>query len=328
MYLSRHLGLILLFWLLTRAGSALREDFGGSFYISHYNSRDILSLYHEIGGKLRNISQQLDASLSTIEQWEKREEAGGLRSRWLYKDEERHNGKLGDLTMKCKFTVQQLRMQQGRIREQRRIAVSQHSNLVSSQQLQAARTSTQSAVDVRLFTYVTIIFLPLSFSSSLFSMAGAPKGSTIYIMVPTTAVALMVTFLLANIKLMDRHWSFWVNSMNARTREKMKASKQSQKWKDISRQLKGTTQRRLIRSDFEQGLPAESNWWYVMFWLSYTVQRIRTLTHNGVRAWEAYDKLSISRPHKILAALFLTMICVSVPIVYTAIMMTVDTIHL
>lgn len=290
---------------------------------------DYSSLYLEIGGKLRNVSQQLDASLSTIEQWEKREETRGLRSRWSHKDEQRHGGKLRDLAIKCKFTVQQLRVQQGRLREQRRIADQRHSNLVSYKQLQEARTSTQSAADVRLFTYVTIIFLPLSFSSSLFSMAGAPQGSTIYVMVLTTAVALMVTFLLlANLKLMDRHWSFWVNRMNARTRKKMKAKEQSQKWKDISRQLEETTQRRLIKSDFKKGLPAESNWWYVKFWLSYTVQRMRTHAHNGVRAWEAYDKLSISRPHKILAALFLTTICVLMLIVYTAITMTVDTIHL
>ncbi|MCJ1268607.1 hypothetical protein MMC22_008495 [Lobaria immixta] len=290
---------------------------------------DYSSLYLEIGGELRNVSQQLDDSLSTIEQWEKREETRGLRRRWSHKNEQRHGGKVRDLAIKCKFTVQQLRVQQGRLREQRRIADQRHSNLVSYKQLQEARTSTQSAADVRLFTYVTIIFLPLSFSSSLFSMAGAPQGSTIYVMVLTTAVALMVTFLLlANLKLMDRHWSFWVNRMNARTRKKMKAREQSQKWKDISRPLEETTQRRLIKSNFKKGLPAESNWWYVKFWLSYTVQRMRTHAHNGVRAWEAYDKLSISRSHKILAALFLTTICVLMLIVYTAITMTVDTIHL
>ena len=290
---------------------------------------DYSSLYLEIGGKLRNVSQQLDASLSTVEQWERREEARGLRSRWSHKDEERHGGKLRDLTMKCKFTVQQLRVQQARLREQGRIADQRHSNLVSYKQLQEARTSTQSAADVRLFTYVTIIFLPLSFSSSLFSMAGAPKGSTIYVMVPTTAVALMVTFLLlANLKLMDRHWSFWVNKMNARTREQMKATEQSQKWKDVSRQLEETTQRRLIKSNFEQGLPAESNWWYIRFWLSQIIHKTRLHAHNGVRAWEAYDKLPISRPHQIVAAFLLTTICISIFIVYTTIMMTVDTIHL
>lgn len=296
-----------------------------SFIFIHDSS----SLYLEIEGKLRIVSQQLDNSLSTIEQWEKREEARGLRSRWSRKDEERHGGKLRDLTLKCKFTVQQLRTQQGRLREQRRIANQRHSNLVSYKQLQEARTSTHQAADVRLFTYVTIIFLPLSFSSSLFSMAGAPKSSTIYSMVPTTAIALMLTFLLiANLKLMDRRWSFWVNRMNARTREKMKASEQSQKWKDISRQLEHTTHLRLIKSDFEQGLPAESNWWYFRFWLSYTAQWMRALAHKGVRTWEAYGKMPMKRPHEILAALFLAMMCAMIFIIYTAILMVVDTIHL
>lgn len=288
---------------------------------------DNLNHYVEIERILRNVLQSLDASLGTIEQWEKREENRGLRSRWSHKDEKRHGGKLKDLATKCKIIVQQLRVQQGRLREQRGIAEQRISNLISYRQLQEARTSTQSAADVRLFTYVTTIFLPLSFASSLFSMAGAPKGSTVYIMVPTTVIALMVTFLLlANLKLMDRHWSFWVNRINSRIRKKMEANDQS-KWKKISGELE-TTQRRLIKSDFKQGVSAESNWWYVRFWLSYTIQMIRTHVRKDIRKWEPYEKLSISRAHKILAALSLTIVCVLMLIIYTAIMMTIDIIHL
>ena len=286
---------------------------------------DSSSLYLDIEGRLRIVSQQLDTSLRTIEQWERREEARGLRSRWSHKDEERHGGMLRDLTIKYKFTVQQLRVQQGLLQEQSRIADQRHSNLVSYKQLQEARTSNQSAADVRLFTYVTIIFLPLSFSSSLFSMGDPPTGRTLYVMILTTAVALMATFLLlANLKLMNRHWSFWVNKMNAWTREKMKANNQSPKWKDISRQLEKAIQRRLSKLDPQQGLPAESNWWYVRFWLSYVIQKMGpVLEASGAR-----DKLSISRPQQTLAALLLTVMYALIFIVYTVIMMTVDIIHL
>lgn len=83
---------------------------------------DYLSHFLEIGGEFRNVSQKKDASLSTIEQWEKREESRGLRSRWSHKDEKRHGAKLKNITAKCKLIVQQLRVQQSRFREQRRIA--------------------------------------------------------------------------------------------------------------------------------------------------------------------------------------------------------------
>ena len=39
------------------------------------------SPYLQIGEKLRSLSQRLDASFSTIEQWEKRDEARGFQSR-------------------------------------------------------------------------------------------------------------------------------------------------------------------------------------------------------------------------------------------------------
>ena len=287
---------------------------------------DYSRLYLEIGKNLQTMSRQLGDSLITIEQWEKREETRGLRSRWSQKDEERHGKKLRNLMMKCKIIVQQLRVQQGRLREQERSANQRHNILVSDKALHEARMSTQQAADVRLFTYVTIIFLPLSFSSSLFSMAEAPKGSTIYVMVPTTAIALILTFLLlGNLKLMDRHWSSWINQKKAHAREKMRAS---ERWKDISIELEETTQRRLIESDFERNLPAESNWWYVKFWLSYSIGRVRNYTYNGLRAWEAREKLPTSRPHEILASLLVMMICVLILIVYTTVMMTVDIIHL
>ncbi|KAL8823915.1 MAG: hypothetical protein Q9191_005448 [Dirinaria sp. TL-2023a] len=223
---------------------------------------DASSLYLEIEGKLRGVSQQLDNSLRTIEHWEKREEARGIRSRWSPKDEERHGEKLRNLTRKCKVILQQLRVQQSSLQEQVKIADQRHMNLVSYKQLQEARMSNQSAADVRLLTYVTIAFLPLSFSSSLFSMANPPSFRTLYFMVPTAAVALIATILvLANLKLMARHWTSWLEKFSAGTREKMKASDQSLEWKDISRQLEETIQRRPLKIDPNQGLPAESYWW-------------------------------------------------------------------
>ncbi len=73
--------------------------------------------------------------------------------------------------------------------------------LSSDLSLREARVSTQSSEDVRLFTYVTIIFLPLSFSSSLFSMQGLPGSSLVSTFVILTICALFITFLvLVNLK--------------------------------------------------------------------------------------------------------------------------------
>ena len=230
------------------------------------------SLHLKAGEILRDILEQLNVSISTIEEWEKREDTRGLRSRWSQKDEERYGERLRSLMRICKIHTQQLRMQQSRLAEQRRFAEQRHNYLVSYMQLREARTSTRSAADVRLFTFVTIVFLPLSFSSSLFSMQGAPTSSTIAVMVQTTVIALAITILiLSNLRLMDRNWSFWLNRMNTYARKKMKTGRYAwiSNWGRIAAELDEAAQREVTKSRTEENLPAESKWYYFWFWLSY-----------------------------------------------------------
>lgn len=292
-------------------------------------SQDYSSVYLEIGRKISNVLQQLDATFNAIEQWEKREETRGFRSRWSKKDESTYGEKLRDLTTQCKVSVQQLRVQHGRLREQQRAADQGHNSLMSYKQLQEARASTQLAADVRVFTYVTIIFLPLTFSSSLFSMAGAPQGSTIFVMIPTTVIALTVTVIvLANMKILHRHWNSLLNKIRAQTRNRMKADEQTQKWKNISRQLEETTQRRLVNTDFERGLPASSTWWYSWFWLSYSFQSIRRRALKSLHTKKRHGQWSVKRLPIMLGAFLLNVMCIILCVIYCMIMAGVDTLHL
>ncbi|KAG8525244.1 uncharacterized protein KY384_008888 [Bacidia gigantensis] len=288
-----------------------RDPQGESFeFIYGYSS-----LHLKAGEILRDILSQLNMSINAISEWERREETRGFRSRWSEKDEERHGERLKDLSRKCKLNLQQLRVQQSRLQEQRGFVEQRHNNLVSYMQLREARTSTRSAEDVRLFTYVTIIFLPLSFSSSLFSMQGAPAGHTISIMAPTTIIALAATvLLLSNMKLLDRNWSFWMNRLHTDARKRMKASKHSWAvpWNKVSRELDEAAQRRLTKSDYERRLPAESKWWYFLFWAFYAAKVPRTLVMEGYTAWLTYPGFSSNRLIlicRILAALLFAPIC-------------------
>lgn len=292
---------------------------------------DLSSPHLKAASTLGDILQKFDSALSVLEQWEKREDTSGLRSRWSNKDQKRHGEKLQTLNMKCKTNVQFLRMQQSHLKELRRIAERQHSNLLSYKQLLEARTSTQSAADVRLFTYVTIIFLPLSFSSSLFSMAGAPTYSTVYVMVPTTAIALLTTFLLlANLKLMDRHWNSRVDRINANTREKMKAE-QSKYWDKISTELQQTNQRNYVGHDSSKRLPAESQWYYTIFWLARALKSPHSYVRARVWAGQAYNEQSMNGvlfALKVLVALLFIPTSVLIFFTHEIIMTAADTIYL
>ena len=244
-------------------------------FIHHYSG---LRFHLDASEILQDVLQKLDLSIKVIEDWEKRDDTRGLRSRWSLKDDARYGKTLNHLTQRCKKHLRDLRMQHNQLGEQRKDADKWYSNLMSYKQLQEAHASTRLAEDVRLFTYVTIIFLPLSFSSSLFSMSDTPRAKTLAIMGPTTVIALALTILLlANMNLLNRNLRFWFEKAKHKTREKMAArgemasSKKSSlfDWKRVERELDEATQLQNTGMDTKERLPAESKWWYFYFWLCY-----------------------------------------------------------
>ena len=80
---------------------------------------------------LDSVSEKLTSSISIIEQWEKREDTRGIRSRWSLKDQNRYGARIGQLTRECESNVHQLRMQQSRLSEQKRAAEQRYGDLVS-----------------------------------------------------------------------------------------------------------------------------------------------------------------------------------------------------
>ena len=263
----------------------IRDPRNESFELIYSRS----NLYMRASEVLRDMLQHQKSAITTIVEWENRDENRGVRTRWSLKDEKRFGEKFRDLTRQCRMNLNQLRVQQASIEEQLRFAEHRHTDLISYMQLREARMSARSAEDVRLFTYVTIFFLPLSFSSSLFSMQGSPSTSTITIMTQVTVVALVVTILvLANMKLLDRNWEFWMNKVNANARNKMKASNHTWpiQWNDVSKDLEEVAQRQLAQSEHESHLPSESKWWYFWFWASYLIVEIPAArVSSAIAAW-------------------------------------------
>lgn len=263
-------------------------------------------LYSKAAEILRDVVKHLDSAIGAIEEWEKREETKPIRSRWSQKDHNRYGQKLIDLTHKCKRSIQQLRIQKNRLQEQQKLAERHHTNLITYMQLQDARTSSRSAEDVRLFTYITIVFLPLSFTSSLFSMQGPPPGSTISVMVQTTVITLVLTVVfLLNMRVLNRNWQFWLYRLNANARKKMKATKHAWgfPWLKISKDLEDAARLRLTKPDNENYLPAESKWWYFLCWLSYMLKLPRQYMIEGVQIWIRHRTQPVNHGYPIVRVL-------------------------
>ncbi|KAL8650022.1 MAG: hypothetical protein Q9210_004072 [Variospora velana] len=286
-----------------------RDPQSESYESIHNYSR----LYSKAGEILRDVLKLLNLAVRAVEDWEKRENNRDIRSRWSKKDQARYGRKLVDLTGKCRIGLQKVRLQRDLLEEQQKLAEQRHNNLINYMSLQAARTSSQSAEDVRLFTYVNIIFLPLSFSSSLFSMGGAPQGSTISVMVPTTVVALTITILvLANMKVLERNLSFWTYKANTTARRRMKAREHSWgfPWNKISQELEEAAELQLAKPENVKRLPAQSRWWYSLFWISYAIEAPRLYMLQGFRMWETRNSQRMGHRSAITVRIFFSVLLI------------------
>ena len=316
------IGIILAAFRTELALSPKRRQIFESIY--YYSG---LQFHLEASEILQDVMQKVDLSVKVIEDWEKREDTRGLPSRWSLKDEDRYGETLKHLTQKCKINLQKLRIQHNQLGEQRMYADQWYTNLVGYKQLREART----AEDVRLFTYVTIIFLPLSFSSSLFSMAGTPQASTLAVMGPTTVIALALTILLlANMNLLNRKLRFWFDKAKTNAREKMAASKNPSvpDWSRVAKELNEATQLQGTGIDTKKQLPAESKWWYFFFWLCYCFRLPRIHVCSGLRAWINGNELSLHLIGRTVLALLFLPLCIFVFIAEVLLLMINDTLIL
>ncbi|PGH27039.1 hypothetical protein AJ80_01224 [Polytolypa hystricis UAMH7299] len=153
---------------------------------------------------LEKLENNYDAIIETLTDWEKCQERRPFQPRWSMKDELECRDKLFYHYSRAQRNVERIKMQRKKI-DGLAATFTFHSGLAQADlQLAETKRSTLTSENVKLLTYITIIFLPMSFSSSLFSMDAAPSGSILALMVPTTIVAVAITVLfVANLNLLN-----------------------------------------------------------------------------------------------------------------------------
>ncbi|KXH35843.1 hypothetical protein CSIM01_00557 [Colletotrichum simmondsii] len=166
-------------------------DKRGVISFSALNSVDYLSsstkwqFYQQI---LQVVEQELSDVLSTVAKWETREkDRGHERPRWTRNDERKYRGSIGKMQGSTARRIRDLQKHRNDVR-------SLKEQLKSEQQQSRDNISVIDAENVRLFTYVTVVFLPLGFAASIFSMSEEPPSSVLKPMIVCSAVALALTF--------------------------------------------------------------------------------------------------------------------------------------
>lgn len=161
-----------------------------------------LSMSHqwsELQRVLQVVKDELNDNLETISLWTNRvKDRGRVRPRWTLNDERKHQSAIFKLRMSNTHKVDALRQY---------VAQITYFDIALTRKTGNARNERdqRGANDLRLFTYVTVIFLPLSFGTSIYSMSGAPSRQTLIHMIITAIVALFATMIaLINTNLLDK----------------------------------------------------------------------------------------------------------------------------
>ncbi|OAG11135.1 uncharacterized protein CC84DRAFT_1210811 [Paraphaeosphaeria sporulosa] len=141
------------------------------------------------------VEDNLSDNIEKIREWSRREnDRKSQQPRWTKGDEEKHRTtilKLDVFTQRQAREVERLKNQIEAFRES------------LPTQLASIRDdiSFRGSQNINLFTYVTIVFLPLGFATGLFSMSGAPEHSVLMDLITLAIGAFGITlFALLNAK--------------------------------------------------------------------------------------------------------------------------------
>ncbi|QYT02618.1 hypothetical protein H0G86_009609 [Trichoderma simmonsii] len=134
---------------------------------------------------LQVVEEDLGDNLSKIELWMRREERPD-KPQWTSNDERNYQGAIYRLQKSNDRLVQDLRLCYTR-------AKSFNASLTRRLESTRGEWEVGSNDDIRLFTYVTVVFLPISFATGVFSMSSTPAKETLNSMMTTAGLALLAT---------------------------------------------------------------------------------------------------------------------------------------
>ncbi|KAF3024314.1 hypothetical protein E8E14_013769 [Neopestalotiopsis sp. 37M] len=161
------------------------------FLINHMNDYypDLSGDWEDLEQSLKHIIDELERVKGTIVRWRAREsERGPERPRWTWNDETKYRRAINKLMVSTDHKVQEFTSLHLEIKAFREW-------LMRYQEQIREETTFRSSENIKFFTYVTVVFLPLGFASSIFSMSAVPEEDMIRRMAATAIIALMITIL-------------------------------------------------------------------------------------------------------------------------------------
>jgi hypothetical protein len=157
------------------------------------------SLWNELEPIFQLMKGALHENLEIIARWTDRERNRGQNEpQWTLHDESYYRRAIFALQNSNRQKIHELKRCDAEI-------TSFITIFARKLELMRSELDRRGADDIRLFTYVTVVFLPVGFATSVFSMSGTPSTDTLHGMIILAILALLVTLItLINARILDR----------------------------------------------------------------------------------------------------------------------------
>lgn len=151
--------------------------------------------WHRFEQILHTVEEDLTSILNTLQKWTTREQDRGQEQpRWTRNDERKYRSAINKYRGSTEQYIRDLAIQQDKIGKLKDYLSTSRQKIRDDRELRRNE-------NIRYFTYVTVIFLPLGFAASFYSISGTPENDLLISLVKFAAGALAVTVgLLASAK--------------------------------------------------------------------------------------------------------------------------------
>ncbi|KAG0634172.1 hypothetical protein HOY80DRAFT_929091 [Tuber brumale] len=227
------------------------------------------------------LQDKCSKSRRVAEQWISAEKTREYKPRWSEKDQKRHGKEAAKNRADVKARCTELKEMAGNLQERIGRIKTRKESLSSELALREARTPTQLAHSVNLFTIVTITYLPLTFSTSLVAIQDfhwpSPAKALLRISFPVTLGTIV---LLMNLAFLRRNFAALKAWAQRSIRQRMAGASKPKSpskepiyqekqpawkyWKERAHGLREAEKRSTLLMD-NASHDSESDWWYWYF---------------------------------------------------------------
>ncbi|KAL3305289.1 mg2+ transporter zinc transport protein [Colletotrichum asianum] len=153
--------------------------------------------FQEFQSCMRRVEGQVTENLATIDAWINRErQREAERPRWSFNHESRYRAHIIKTEANNYGRIQALKIYHGKVLNLIETTTKDLELMRSYLDIMQSDLDLRRSEDIKRFTYVTVVFLPLGFATGIFSTSGSPAGTTLVHMT-LTAIATLTTTVIA-----------------------------------------------------------------------------------------------------------------------------------